>query len=214
MPTEIVNFLVKFLIVPLVLSLILSIYYWKRLPIAFKFLSFYLCCNLLVEVIVFFLPSGTNNLPLLHIYTLFEFILITLLYQKMNLFESWRAWRFEILLISISSLIVLNSIFKQSIYIYNSYAKTVVQVLFIAYAVGYMFQLKENNKESASLNLMNYAILIAYSGSLFVFMFGNVLLADAFYDLFWDINLVLNLLFQILILISIWKASRFKKLQF
>jgi hypothetical protein len=77
-----------------------------------------------------------------------------------------------------------------------------------------MFQLKESSPDTGALNLMNYAILIAYSGSLFIFMFGNVLLADEFDNLFWEINIILNLLFQILILISIWKASRARKLQF
>lgn len=214
MPPDLSAFLVRFLIVPLVISIILCLYYWKRLPIAFKFLSFYLWCNLTVEVIVFFLPPGTNNLPLLHLYTLFEFILISLIYRKMGLFDPWPAQYFAIFLISIAGLIVLNSIFLESIYTYNSYAKTVVQLLFIGYAVGYMFQLKENSPDAGAHNLMNYAILIAYSGSLFIFMFGNVLLADEFDNLFWDINVLLNLLFQILILISVWKASRARKLQF
>lgn len=214
MPAEVINILIRSMLSILVISIILGLYYWKRLPVAFKFLSFFLWCNLLVEVIVFFLPKGMNNLPLLHLYTLLGFILISLIYQKMGLLGNWPNKYFVLFLASISGLLVLNSIFLESIYTYNSYAKTLVQLFLIGYAVSYMFQLKESSPDTGALNLMNYAILIAYSGSLFIFMFGNVLLADEFDNLFWEINIILNLLFQILILISIWKACRARKLQF
>ena len=214
MPIEIIEFILDLIIVLLILSVGLGLYNWKRLSISFKYLVLYLCWNLLIEGIVVSLPPKTNNLPLLHLYTLFEFIFLTLLYRKMDLFENWSDKVFWIFLASISILLILNSAFVQDILSYNTYAKTLVQCILIAYAVGYIFQLKEKNPESGPLNLVNAIILVFYSGSLFVFMFGNILLRDEFDNFFWDMNTLLNLLFQILILISIWKACRVKKLLF
>lgn len=214
MPQEVIHYLTRLIVFILVISVALAIFNRKRLPGAFKILALYLGWNLFIELITFIPVRGTNNLPLLHLYTLVEFVLFTLLYKRLELFKSWSISAFWTYLISISVLIILNSIFLQSIYTYNSYAKALVQVLLIVYAVGYMFKLKEPGVESGSLNLMNAAILLFYSGSLFVFMFGNVELAPEFDRIFWDINVLLNLFFQVLMLISLWKASRIRKLQF
>lgn len=214
MPQEVIHYLTRLIVCILAISVALAIFNRKRLPGVFKMLGLYLGWNLFIEVITFIPVRGTNNLPLLHLYTLVEFVLFTLLYKRLELFKSWSISAFWTYLISISVLIILNSIFLQSIYTYNSYAKALVQVLLIVYAVGYMFKLKEPGVESGSLNLMNAAVLLFYSGSLFVFMFGNILESEQYRDLFWQINLLLNLLFQILILISLWKASRIRKLQF
>lgn len=214
MPPEVIHYLTRMVAAVLAISVSLAFFYKDRLPGAFKILGLYLGWNLLIELVTFIPARGTNNLPLLHLYTLFEFILFTLFYKKLELFKSWSSKSFWIFLVSLSSLIILNSVFLQSIFAYNSYAKTIVQVLLISYSVGYMFQLKEKGDESGSLNLANAAILLFYSGSLFVFMFGNVVLPPEYDNIFWEINLLLNLLFQVLILVSLWKASRIRKLQF
>lgn len=214
MPQEVVHYLTRLIVCILALSVGLAIVNRKRLPEAFRMLAIYLGWNLFIELITFIPVQGTNNLPLLHLYTLVEFVLFTLLYKRQELFKSWINSTFWIYLISISVLIILNSIFLQSIFTYNSYAKALVQVLLIVYAVGYMFKLKEPGVESPSLNLMNAAILLFYSGTLFVFMFGNILESEQYGTLFWDLNVLLNLLFQVLILTSLWKASRIRKLQF
>jgi hypothetical protein len=211
MPNKIAFFLVEAIYFPLCMSIGIGIFYWKRLSPAFHYMICFLIWNLFVEVLAEVLvPYVENNLPLLHFYTLIEFMLISLVYWKMGVFAKWSNKHFWIFLISISSLIVLNSIFLQSIYDYNSYAKALVQIFLIAFAVAYMFQLKE---KSGPLNWMNAAVLLFYSGSLFVFMFGNIILGEKGH-IFWEFNAILNFIFQIIILISIWKASRVRKLQF
>ncbi len=209
---EIASFLVHIIYFPLSISIGIGIFYWRRLSPPFHHIIYFLIWNLLVEILTEVLvPYVENNLPLLHLYTLIEFILFSLVYKKMEIFEKWPDKRFWIFLISISILIILNSIFWQSIYGYNTYAATLVQVLLMAYAVTFMFQL---NEKSGPLNLVNAAVLISYSGSLFVFMAGNIILSQDLGPLFWELNVLLNFIFQFLILISIWKASRVRKLQF
>lgn len=215
MPPQLISIIIKSVLILMSVSIVLIVYNWKRSHAAYHFLAYYLCWNLFIELLVqLFSEFGilsSNNLPLLHLSTWGQFILFTLMYKKMGIFDKFSDRQFWLFLGSVSLLLILNSIFLQSIYKYNTHATTLVQVILIAYSVSFMFQLTE---KPSSLNLLNAAVLISNSGSLFVFMFGNVLLADEFDTLFWEINLILNLLFQILILISIWKASRVKKLQF
>ena len=215
MPQVLTQFIIWLMLALLIALVVLSFYYWKRLSVAFKYLTYFLCLGLFVELLTTLLmPYKVNNMPILHVYTLLEFILSALLYQKMGLFDRWPTKRFWIFVGGVSVAIVLNSIFIQSILTHPSISRSLVHVLVISFSVGYMFQLKENTPESGALNIMNAAMLIVNTGSLFIFMFGNVLLGNEFEMLFWEINLLLNLIFLILILISIWKASRVRTLQF
>lgn len=195
----------------LVISIILSLIHWKRLPIAFQKLLAYLIWNLMVETIVYFLPDGTNNLPLLHLHTLIEFGLFTWLFESMGVFRNWSRQQFYLYVGGISILILSNSLFVQSIYSYNTFSRTFVLCILIAYAVAYILQLQSNRKKRRAHDVMNGAILLFYSGSLFVFMFGNILMNNEYAASFWLFNLVLNILFQVLILLSIWLASRDRK---
>ena len=196
-------------------SIVLALFYWKRLSVTFKWLAYFLCLGLFVELLTSILnPHIDNNLPILHAYTLLEFVLSALLYQKIGLFNRYSNKSFWIFIATISCLIVLNSIFLEKILTYNSFARSFIQALVISFSVGYIFQLKKHSPESGALNVMNAAMLLVNAGSLFIFMFGNVLLKNEYSNLFWDINTILNLIFQILIIISIWMASRTRKLQF
>lgn len=196
----------------LIASMVLIVYHWKHIPDTFRYLGLYLGWNLLVELAVLLLPAGTNNLPLLHLYTLLEFILFSLVYKKMGLFGRWPDRLFWFFIIGISLLIFVNSLFVQDVFSYNSYAKTLVQLLLIACAVGFIFQIRPQDEVTLAQNLMNSSILIYYSGSLFLFMFGDFFS----YEMapLWIINVVLNFVSRLLILISIWKASRIRKSPF
>lgn len=206
--------MIRFLILAILLgSLGLAFFHWKSLPQSFKYLAYYLAWNLFIEVLSrVFIECEINNLPLLHIYTLLEFVFFSFLYREMGIFEKWTSRNFWIFLGVVMSLVVLNSAFLQSIWAYNSYAKSLVQLSLIGYGVAYIFLLREKNPMTSALNLMNAAILVYYSGSLFVFMFANVLLSNPYRSLFWEANVYLNFIFQILIFMSLWKASQVKKL--
>jgi hypothetical protein len=114
-------------------------------------------------------------------------------------------------------LIVVNSLFFQSIYEFNSFAKTFVQIAIIGYAMIYFYNLVENpsfsTAMSKSLRLVNSAIMIYYSGSLFIFMYGKFSLVNIEgYVVFWAFNAILNFIFQLLILLGLWNAFSRKRI--
>ena len=178
---------------------------------------YFLLWTLIIEILAFiFMHKGYNNLPLLHIYTLGEFILISYFYKslihKPSLFQKV-FWHFTLIF---SVLIILNSIFFQSIFTFNTFAKTFVQLLVIGYAVLYFYNLIENQLFpeiiSKSLRLVNSAIIIYYSGSLFIFMFNQIYIDRTdIYTLFWVFNSTIYLVFQLLILVALWKVFYKKK---
>ena len=199
-------------IICLGITVLLCLFHFKKLKTPFCRIAYFLMWNLFIEISArVFTHLGMNNLPLLHVYTLGEFILFSWFYKslitKPILFQN-RFWHF---VISGSLLIILYSLLFYSIGDYNPVTKTIVQIIIIAYAVLYFYNLTENQSHSLrlekSLRLINSAVLIYYSGSLFIFMCGQILRDyPEWIKTFWAFNAVLNLIFQLLILWGIWKV--------
>ena len=104
---------------------------------------------------------------------------------------------------------MLNSVFIQNIYAFNPLAKTLVQLTIIALAVLYFYNLNSLQSSASgiykSLRLINSAVLIYYSGSLFIFMCNQLFIdASEGYEIIWAFNAVLNLIFQLLVLWGLW----------
>jgi len=199
-------------LISLSISVLLCLFNFKKLVTPFKRLFYFLIWNLLIEVLArIFTEFNISNLPLLHVYTIGEFILFSWLYKslikKPKLFQQL-FWPFVI----IGSLLMGGySLFFHGVEDYNPISKTVVQIIIITYAVLYFYNLTENQSHSSrfekSLRLINSAILIYYSGSLFIFMCSQVLIDyPEWIKFFWGFNAVLNLIFQLMILWGIWKV--------
>lgn len=210
--------LVRIIWLILMISISVFVGSWKRQYHVFNFLFFFISLNIVTELLArVFLNNEINNLPLLHIYTLGEFILLSIYYrilfkEKLNTFGL-----FIFFIPVISIIIILNSIFLESIYGFNSYAKTLVQCILIGYSLFYFIRIdarieERNIKEKARL-MVNTGILIYYSGSLFIFMFSDFFLkyGDGLHRNFWMLNVTLNLIFQLVILSAIWMIFKNKK---
>lgn len=150
-----------------------------------------------------------NNLPLLHLYTLLEFIFISLFYYQI-LFKSFIFIKyFYCFLGVISSIIIYNSIAIEPITGFNSNAKGLTQIIIIGYAIFYFFNgiSVDVIENKLVLSRINAAILLYYAGSLFIFVFAGFLLNNSplINGYFWKFNTVLYIVFLVLILIATWK---------
>ncbi len=197
----------------LLISCCLGLRYWNRLTRPLQIIVIYLVFNFCIEIgarvagMVY-----AQNLPLLHLYTFGECLLFSLFYRQIleesSVFKRFFGW----ILGAVLTLVVLNTLFLQGIFEFNSYAKTLVQVLIIVYALDYAFRFSAQEDTdittSKILRLINAAVLIYYCGSLFIFMSGQfeIQMGEAI-RILWKINSLLNLIFQIMILIALWKAS-------
>lgn len=196
------------------LEFIALICLWKIpiLPQRFKRICYLIWFNFAIEIGARVLAElSGNNLPLLHIYTLGEFLLLSYFYMGLLSAPKFLAQNFKWVTIAIAILIISNTLFLQSIYGFNTYAKTAVQFIFILYAILYFFDLSEQDTlgvtEKKYLRLINSAILIYYSGSLFIFMFSNYFLQNNLNlpSGLWAFNAILNLVFLALVSISLWQ---------
>jgi hypothetical protein len=196
-------------------SCLLCFFYQSGLPKAYKRLSWYLFFNLFIEISAHIAAHLYHqNLPLLHFYTLGELWLWALFYSAILGNNTFLNRYFLSFLGFISMLVVLNSIFLQSIFGYNSYAKTLVQFIIIYASLSYAFYFPEDkeadNQSNRLLKIVNYAVLFYYCTTIFIYMSSNFWLGSdrREFIILSDVNRYLNALFQLTLLIVLWKVTR------
>lgn len=188
----------------------------RKMPLSVQRLGWFLLLCLVTEVAaksLFYLKI--NNLFLLHIYTLLEWLAWSYFYY--HLFKQHTRIRKLIPYVSLilSVLIVLNSLFLEPLSGFNANAKTMVQCTLIAYAVYYFFtafgKIDLDKAVPRGLTFINFAAILYYSGSLFIFMVPKFLqslgIASAQINGLWAVNALLLLVFYSLILISLWTVA-------
>lgn len=175
----------------------------------FRYFSWYLILSVLINVPAFVLAFNLkNNLPLLHLYTLVELVMLGFFFAEVLDLKTNVKFRWTF--ISIIGLVILNTIFLQDIFTYNSYSKTLSQVFLLAMTVAYFFnidQVKERveTKYLTPLNFIHGSFLVYLAGSIFIFMSSSFLVTNAaVLNKLWLVNGFLSLIFQVLIIYSIW----------
>ncbi len=195
-------------------SIILLLVNRSKLRQPFRVILGYLCLGIVIEIAAITLKkSGENNLFLLHIYTLLEFILISVYYLYVN--KGKFTTKFTIYLIIGSVLFCANTYWLQPLDTFNSYSKSMVQIILIYLSVSHLIRIirrRINNRPSETI--ISSAVLLYNAGSLFIFMTSNIamrLMSEGLHSGFWIFNAILNLLFQLMILLAIWKELKATK---
>ncbi len=181
-----------------------------------KLLGLFVLLSILTELTSSLLSYyGYNNLWLLHLYTLLEFLLLSFIYRSLLFEKGSRRDNFTLLLLGISLLVICNSLFLQPINTFNTYAKITTNLCLIFLAIQFLFVAYLGETKLSSIKktwkVVNAGVLLYFSGSLFVFMFSQYLL-DALeweeWNGIWLYNLFLNCFFQLAILLGLfWYTS-------
>lgn len=175
-----------------------------------KWFAMTLIAALIIQLLAYvFASKYGNNLPLLHLHTLLEFIFISLFYRQILFSEHSISVYLLYFIGVVSMLIVANSIFLEPLTGFNGNAKGLSQSLIIIYTILYFFSRisTEVREENMYLNKINASILLYYSGSLFIFIFASFLVKNSqvLNHYFWEFNALLYLVFQLLILTATWR---------
>ena len=134
--------LVDLTITTSVLCALITIYKYNIfLPIEKRFAIFIIggaCFEMIATTLMKVAPSG-NNLPGLHAYTLFQFV--ALFYFFVGAYKTF-GFHSKYLNIFVNvgiAAIILNSVFFQSIFVYNSVSKTFVEFSVLAGCIAFFF---------------------------------------------------------------------------
>ncbi len=143
-----------------------------------KIIFYYLLLNGAINILAVLLAGHKiNNLPLLHLFTILEFLLLSRFYQ--SIFTSkWLKKAVGYTMVVFTLLCIVNFTFFQSIRQFNTNTRPLEALLLMGY--GLLFSARVANMDvdakwsSNPHNWANTAILLYFSGALFVFSFSNI----------------------------------------
>jgi len=183
------------LIVPLsiLIPITVAAIYYKYLCRAVHILLLYLLASGIINLTAI-IQSSTNNHPLLHLYTIVEFVLLMIYFRRIDKGTSLQRLS-NMLLVFFPLLCIINVLFFQSQYSFNTYVRPIEALIFIVYSLRF-FIISANieNEESwssGSLNWINSGLLLYFSSSLFLFIFSNTISIRLSHDVkmvIWNIH--------------------------
>ncbi len=149
---------------------------YPRLQMHGKLIVLYLCCSAIASAIAALLGmNNINNMPVFHIFTMVEFVVLTLFFRQLA--ESG-IWRSTISVLGVLFILfgILNCLFIQPIFTYNSLPRSLESLLLIIYGLQWFYSsLGSTNRSTQvrSLVWINSGIICYFSGSLFLFIFNE-----------------------------------------
>ena len=165
--------------------------------------------ELLAMILVALMHNG-NNLPGLHVYTLFQFLLLTLFFNAcFKEFSNWFKYKWILAIGTIG--IIANSIFLQSIFTYNSYSKSLVELYVIVMSLT-LFRLFLSDKTHEQINMKPSvsfvsAVFLQSSVSIIFYIYSNDIMEmkESLRDLIWYLRIVINYISLFMIMFGVWQ---------
>lgn len=154
-------------------------------------------------------------MPLLHVYVIVSFVSLAWYYN--SLMKDF-IHRYVIIIAAglFCLLSLLNSLFVQPVFSFNSYALTLESALLIILSLSaYILLLKkivaEKKKgEIKSLNWINSGVFIYYSSTLLIFYFGDLIThsySRSFNRYTWVLHSFLSIVMYTCFIIGLWKRQ-------
>lgn len=184
----------------------------------FKFLKGYLVPLLVLVsfsfatdvVNIVFAKSNINNLYIFHFFTIIEFILISLFYSLF--FRKQLKSGYFLLPIPIFLIVAFIDYKINGLNSMDHFSTSIESILLSIYALfSFLFIMRKllfENLLSEPFFWINSGVLFYFSGNLLVFAFSNYFLATELsnHSALWSIPQLLNIFYNILIIIGFWKA--------
>ena len=171
-----------------------------------RWLSIVIIVYAIAEFLFFFTGKHLhqNNLYLTHIVPVVEFALLIWFFRVIL---SEKIIKTLIVLFTILS--IFNVLFLESLTEFNTIARAVEALILIIVSLMYFYRLlrdlNEQYLERSPLFWIATSILIYFSGSFFIFIYGNYIMPSAKLSLtFWAIHALFSILKYILFTIALW----------
>ena len=166
--------------------------------------------TLLVEVISRILwYKKINNLPIYHFYTVIEFLLILNVYKE-PLRKVFDVKYLVIIGVGFTGFAILNTIFFQDLFTFNSNVTTLMGLLVVVFALSYFYALLKEVKYSAletnPMFWINSGFLIYFSSNLILFYMNNSLFKEVSEAslILWGLHAIVNIVLTIFYTIALW----------
>jgi hypothetical protein len=195
------------------LPLLVAVVRYRRLTPALKMIGAYVLLGTFVQGIAAIMSANRqNNLPVLHVYTILEFTCFIWFYRLLE--ENFIKNKvFLGLVIGFPVLAILNALFLQSIFEFNTYARSLEGILLITLALRWYYraleELKIRRLQDDAVFWINTAILLYFSGSVILFGVSNYTLSfqKSLKVYIWSFHALFSTLLYLFITAGLWKQQ-------
>ncbi|MBP6432859.1 MAG: hypothetical protein KA319_13925 [Ferruginibacter sp.] len=176
------------------------------MPKSIKVILFYLLATALINTVAIIVGRvyHSNNLPLVHLYTLMEGLFFVFFFKQ--ILGDINPKYFNVVAVFFTIFCIVNAIYLQSIFAYSSHTRYLVSIIVMLCNLNYFAKIAATEEAvyNAPLFYINVGAFLYFSGSFMLFIFSNVMLqkmSDSSLLVFWVIHstfvLVMHLLFSI-----------------
>jgi hypothetical protein len=154
----------------------------------------------------------TNNFPILHVYTLIEYIILLKFYSRI-LKGFVPKSMLAVLLYCFPAYSIFDSLLVESLFTFNTYSRSIEALILITLAVCWFVKIigetDEERSRAAGLNYTNSGFMVYFAGSLILFSYGSYVEKMAIESRInlWTIHTFLAAQLYIQITIGLWKAK-------
>lgn len=203
--------------VSILIPLLIALSKFRRLHAALKTIVYYLILGGIINVAgILLAKNGINNMPLAHGYTLAEASLLFYFFSKLMLTEkSVRLVKITWLLFTV--FFVMNLIFFQGIFTYNSYSRSLEALIMLVLCIFFFYQqlqLPDPGEKAWYVNPLLWIVtgfFLYFSGALFLFIFSELISHEmALYRLGWTIHALLVIAMYVLFAIAFSQPNLYK----
>jgi hypothetical protein len=171
-----------------------------------RFLRILVWGSTIVGIAAYLLGSvfAVNNLFLLHFYTVFDFIMMTLIFRS-YLPRNYVKW--SIVLFSVAAL--ANSIFVERLATFNVVARSVEAFIVICYVMRYFWatlsEMKIKRLEKQPFFWISCGALLYYAAGFFIFIFSaDILPYENLWFTYWGIHAIFTILLYLFYSVALW----------
>jgi hypothetical protein len=191
------------------LPLIIAVLHFKNYTREYKVITLHLLIVVVLSGIAVLLwLMKHNNLPLLHLYTIAEFLMVSWFYSI--ILKDFVPARL-ILAVCIAFVVfaVLNSIFIQSWFTFNTFPRSVESLWIIGLSLityyKMLSELKIRKMERSPVFWINTGFFVYFSGALFLFSLSNYILSlnHRLNIYIWTIHAILSILLYLFIFLGL-----------
>jgi hypothetical protein len=182
----------------------------KNKSAPYQVLRVYIAITIIVEgVSRYMADKKMNNLPLFHLNSILELACLSMMFYYLVNSPLIKKSIVGIIL-GFATFAIVNALFFQDIYTFNSYPRIAVCLLLIIYCIIFFIQ---TLNELTVVRLETYGIfwivlgtLIYFAGNMFLFTFFEYLLrvSKEYGFQLWNIHSILNIIFNSLLALGIW----------
>ena len=201
--------------ISILLPIFLGIIHYNKLSEAAKIVLFYLFIAALSSGVSIFIAKywHKNKMPVIHVFTILELVMIVIFYKKIFAIPAKNSF-YNLIIIVFTNLGIVNAIFFQSIYTYNSYTRSLEAIICILFSINYFAILSADPSSKKLLRhpyfYFNAGFFLYFSGAFMFFVFSNFIISNlSLYNfrIIWTIHAILLLLMYLFFAIAfmLWK---------